>query len=99
MPDGSWKISFPDNKEKIMTVIGVSIVLAGLGLGVLRTAGAIPVFLDKFASIFRLTFLQLSLLIALAGGLVLVADLVITYYRFHPVNFHKNKDKPKDAEE
>ena len=80
-----------------MTVIGVSIILTGLGFAVLKTAGAIPVFMDKFAALLKLSFIQLSLLVTLAGGLVLLADLIITYYKFHPVNFHKDRDNPEDA--
>ncbi len=82
-----------------MTVAGVAIILTGLGFAVLKTAGAIPVFLDKFAALFKLTFLQLSLLVALAGGLVLLTDLIITYYKFHPVNFNKNREKPEETNE
>lgn len=82
-----------------MTVAGVIIIFTGLGFAVLKTAGAMPVFFEKFAALFKLTFLQLGLLVALAGGLVLVADLIITYYKFHPVNFHKDRDNPEDPAE
>lgn len=74
-----------------MTIAGVVIVLTGLGMAVIKTAGASPGFLVKFAALFKLSYLQFSLLIAIAGGLVLLTDLAITWYKFHPVNFHKDR--------
>ncbi|MBN1648743.1 MAG: hypothetical protein JW874_11985 [Spirochaetales bacterium] len=72
-----------------MTITAVALIAFGLLLAIIPVSGVYFALLENFAGLFRLSLLTLGLFISLAGIIVLIIDLVLTYYRFHPHNFRR----------